>query len=117
MYTEWTNRILESATIAKPSDQGNNENPNPVTGTENPQYGIRVYPNPFRDILNVKTQEAPSPTKHLSLVNSTGQTIQNIPMNTQGTVLIPTADLAAGTYFITLRDNKTEILRERITKL
>ncbi|MBT1689038.1 GDSL-type esterase/lipase family protein [Dawidia soli] len=113
MYTAWTTRIVESLKIARPAEEGSL---NPATPDSGTRSSLKVYPNPFHDILQIQSHAAPSPTRHLSLLNSTGQTIKNIPLDTQGTILIPTADLAAGTYFLSLRDQDAEVLREQIVK-
>ncbi|MCD9017951.1 GDSL-type esterase/lipase family protein [Parachryseolinea silvisoli] len=116
MYTAWTALILEHLKIARPADEGNNTSTTPENGIRDARYSLKVYPNPFHDILQVQSHAAPSPNRRLSLLTSTGETVKNIKLDTQGTILIPTADLAVGTYFLLLRDQDTEVLREPIVK-
>jgi lysophospholipase L1-like esterase len=116
MYTAWTALILEHLKIARPADEGNNTSTTPENGIRDARYSLKVYPNPFHDILQVQSHAAPSPNRRLSLLTSTGETVKNIKLDTQGTILIPTADLAVGTYFLSLRDQDTEVLREPIVK-
>ena len=116
MYAAWTARILDHIKIARPADEGNNTPAAPENGIRDARYSLKIYPNPFHDILQVQNHAAPSSTRRLSLLTSTGETIKHVLLNTQGTILIPTADLAAGTYFLSLRDQDTEVLREPIVK-
>jgi lysophospholipase L1-like esterase len=116
MYAAWTARILEHLKIAKPADEGNNTPATPENGIRDARYSLNVYPNPFHDILQVQSHAAPSLTRRLSLLTSTGEAVKNVLLDTQGTILIPTADLVAGTYFLSLRDQGTEVLREPIVK-
>jgi lysophospholipase L1-like esterase len=116
MYAAWTTLILENLKIEKRMEEGSNAPVTPSSGVQETRSSLKIYPNPFHDILQVQSYAAPSPTRRLSLQNSTGKTIKNIPLDTQGTILIPTADLAVGTYFLSLRDQDTEVLREQVVK-
>lgn len=116
MYAAWTARMLENLKIARPTDEGSTSPTTPDNGMGDTRSSLKVHPNPFHDILQVQSHAAPSPTRRLSLLDSTGQIIKNIPLDTQGTILIPTADLAVGTYFLSLRDQDAEVLREQIVK-
>lgn len=75
---------------------------------------ITIYPNPAKDVLNIKGLNTLNHVKHLKIINIFGQTIKKHPLkNTLKTITINIDTLAKGVYFLNI-DNKytTKIIIE-----
>jgi hypothetical protein len=73
---------------------------------------VRIYPNPFN---NVVTVENLNNSKNITISNVLGQTVMNVPV-TGSTVEINTANLDKGVYLITIVDNNNNMRTEKLIK-
>ena len=75
-------------------------------------HGIRVFPNPANDVLNITGLEAGST---LTLSNITGQKMKIIRTD-EGTYSISLKELPAGLYFLSISGSKAGLSTFRIVK-
>ncbi len=70
---------------------------------------IRVFPNPFMDVLTLSLPDASLGNNYtFSLVNPMGQVLMNVPI-TQAQTVLKTDDIPAGIYFYTLYHQDSEV--------
>lgn len=81
-----------------------------INETNSLKDGVSVYPNPFDNVIYVKTKE---PVKSWKLVNINGQIMES---KTGELNKINTSNLSPGIYFIEMTINNNEIVREKIIK-
>lgn len=104
MYKAWVDLILKKAVVVKPrGDAGNG----PVTGIGHETFGIKVYPNPFHDVLHLEGN-SPEPGRKLTwqLVTADGQVAFSRSAS-NGVTTIETRIFSAGTYLLSLQDRET----------
>jgi hypothetical protein len=83
-----------------------------VTSTENVELetSLNVYPNPTVDNFTIEFELANSEKLNINLVNAIGQTVRPIESrNFNGgkhLINVNASDLAAGTYFVTIRNQE-----------
>ena len=73
-----------------------------------------VYPNPASDVIHIRLSAAPRSTHppELVLYDALGRQVRRIARTASGTtVTVPVADLAAGTYFLRLRNEGSDVIR------
>ena len=91
-----------------------------VTSTENVELetSLNVYPNPTVDNFTIEFELANSEKLNINLVNAIGQTVRPIEnRNFNGgkhLINVNASDLAAGTYFVTIR-NQAGVTTKTIT--
>ena len=74
--------------------------------------GIYAYPNPVRDVLNVKVSNRFGLPKSLSITNISGQTVYSKKVSSEADLQINTSALSSGVYFITvIKHNAKKTLR------
>jgi hypothetical protein len=72
MYSLWVERILKGATISEGSGDNKENEPNEVTGVEDVQFGVQLYPNPFDNKLTVQNLLYLEQPVTISIVDSKG---------------------------------------------
>ena len=77
----------------------------------NPNNVITAYPNPAKDLLNIKLEV--SGDYQITLYNSNGQVLSS-HANVLDTIQINISDLSAGLYYINVQDNDNIYNQERI---
>ena len=77
-----------------------------ATGIADPlkQIQMNVYPNPMLDYTNVEFENSMHVSHTLSIYNTQGKMLRSIHNITSGFVKVERKNLAAGLYFISLRD-------------
>ena len=91
-----------------------------VTSTENVELetSLNVYPNPTVDNFTIEFELANSEKLNINLVNAIGQTVRPVEnRNFNGgkhLINVNASDLAAGTYFVTIR-NQAGVTTKTIT--
>ena len=74
--------------------------------------GFYAYPNPVRDVLNVKVSNRFGLPSSLSITSILGQTVYTKKVSSEADLQINTSALSSGVYFITvLKDNTKKTLR------
>lgn len=80
------------------------------TEKEELETSLNVYPNPAVNDFNVSFEINQASDMNITLVNGIGQTIRTISNETfaagEHLINVNTADLAAGTYFVTIRSEE-----------
>ncbi|MFK7947122.1 MAG: T9SS type A sorting domain-containing protein [Saprospiraceae bacterium] len=80
------------------------------TEDEKLETSLNVYPNPAVNDFNVSFEINEASDMNITLVNGIGQTIRTISNETfaagEHLINVNTADLAAGTYFVTIRSEE-----------
>jgi len=79
-----------------------------ATGLGDPQKQIQmnVYPNPMLDYTIVEFENSMNVSHTLSIYNTQGKKLMSVHDITSGFVRVRRKNLAAGLYFISLRDEK-----------
>lgn len=72
-----------------------------------------IYPNPAKELLNVKLEIINNETTHLRITNIIGEEVLNENINTNVTSL-NIQHLKTGVYFVTIEDNKNKITKKLI---
>lgn len=62
-----------------------------------------IYPNPARDFIRVEHSFGQNPKTFIQLIDLRGQTVKHVPFN-NGSVKVDISDLAAGLYWVTIRE-------------
>lgn len=113
MYAEWVTRILQHGTLVQSDDEGDNGDPDTVTGIEDEQLGLHVYPNPFQNFLKIENTSLKQ--RSIQIINSSGQVVQVEPIFS-GTNTVSTEKLESGNYILSLSEG-SETFRFRIIKI
>jgi len=76
----------------------------PGTQIDEPEYpGIRLYPNPARDMIVVETDDTGNNIT-LELMDASGKILQTIPLNKRKLLEIDLSDKTEGLYFIRAKE-------------
>ena len=89
----------------------NTNNPNKISELSDSE--IQVYPNPFQNIFQIKSEIG---IKQLIIRNLVGQTIEIATLNACETTMNMT-DFPEGNYFITIQLINGKLITQKITKL
>ncbi len=88
----------------------------PLVGIEEDQgASLRAWPNPFRDVVNIRTT-APPPGANAELLDALGRHVLSFPLRDAGEAPIDLGHLPAGPYTLVLR-SPNEQQRVRLLKL
>ena len=68
---------------------------------------LRVYPNPFSNLLNINSSEE-SDEMHVQIYNSTGKNVFDQKIYQTNTYQLNLSDLADGIYYLKIVSEKTE---------
>ncbi|HEC41390.1 MAG TPA: T9SS type A sorting domain-containing protein [Bacteroides sp.] len=77
------------------------------------QHEIIVFPNPFTDLLTVKSSIS---IQNIVLYDAVGRVVKHVIANKKGEVLINVKDLSNGIYFIALYSDNDRIAFNKIVK-
>jgi hypothetical protein len=80
--------------------------------TFNPDTRLRIFPNPFQDVIELALSGAYSKGQ-LTISNLLGQTLFSHQLNT-GTLQINTADLPSGVYLLSFQCDQGRLVRKMI---
>ncbi len=68
---------------------------------------ISIYPNPAHDYITISTAE-PSENKKAQIINTYGQVVKNIPLNTGKSTTTSVSELPKGTYLLIIEKHLPE---------
>lgn len=92
----------------------------PATGIEKPatQYDIKVYPNPAKDVILIKPDEAlKNKDLSLQLTDATGRVVRSLQTRWTGAdIKMPMEDMAPGIYYLSVSDGNGTSRVEKIVK-
>jgi hypothetical protein len=101
-------------TIFKIDNMAFKSQPLAVVNIQQPVTGMKIYPNPAGQILNIDLNSANEPTGATVLIMDVlgNETMQAKPDFSKGTVSLNISELASGIYFIkVITDNSTTIAK------
>lgn len=84
---------------------------NSVNEVANTNNGIKVYPSPASNNINV-TIDGKATDANISIIDITGKTLKTVKANTANTINISVSELPAGSYILNI-DNGNEVRTER----
>lgn len=74
--------------------------------------GIKLYPNPANDILNIAVADNSQTPDSYTIYNSLGQVIERVAVVSENNLKVNTSNYASGIYIIRLtKDNQTKTLQ------
>ncbi len=86
--------------------------PTGIPGQQYPEMNISIYPNPFKDIINIKT---PYHNLDIKILTLDGRIIETLSLIDKSTV-INLSHLKTGIYIIYARDNEEIKAYQKIIK-
>lgn len=130
MYSEWVKKILSDVTLKyseetnadeedsneEDSDEGNSGENHDVRGASDEKFGIKIYPNPFHNFIQLENM-VPSPYT-IQLVGPNGKIALSISADEiNSSRKIDTRDLSAGNYTLTVKALGKIIKTEKLFKI
>ena len=71
-------------------------------------FGIRIYPNPAKDVINISFNNNELQVNKIELIDLSGRVLMQVPVNNETLVSIPRGDLQKGVYFVRVYGKETE---------
>jgi hypothetical protein len=81
--------------------------------TSNPEDRVRVYPNPFDDLIHV---ESHLPIRTVDVLNVSGQVVQKVKPMSGAIITIDVNDLKSGVYYLRMETDNGHISKKVIKK-
>lgn len=81
--------------------------PTAINAPELATNSISIYPNPAKDVLNIRFKEAPKNAVNVRIYNAMGQLMQNASLSAGSNAQVPVAGLVPGNYTVEISDNAT----------
>ncbi|GGD18593.1 M43 family zinc metalloprotease [Flavobacterium orientale] len=74
--------------------------------------GITLYPNPTKDVLNIKIDGMNGFPESLTIYNALGQVVENKTISTEANLSVNTSGYTTGVYFVKItKDNESKTLQ------
>lgn len=93
------------------------QHPTGIETIANLKANMNVYPNPANDLLNIQLNLSSATGGTITLTDIAGRSIQQVSINdneTNQNILLQTAQLSRGLYFVTLNTDKLNVTKKVI---
>lgn len=82
------------------------------TDSFNSLQGISLYPNPTKDILNIKIDGMNGLPNSITIYNALGQVVENKTISSEANLTVNTSNYNSGVYFVKVtKDNESKTLQ------
>lgn len=76
--------------------------------------GVKIYPNPTMDLINVELSKEIKGSTKIMLLNSLGQIIEKLDLEGNSTLIHLNTGLPEGTYFLYMENNGQKVMKKVI---